>query len=96
MATISCTWRTSQPFSKDESVVGATDLRKDFEGLFGLVIGFLTPPLGMNLFVAQGISKQSLENIVKQNMPFLLVLIVVMFITMLFPDIILFLPNYLK
>jgi len=46
--------------------------------------------------VAQGISKQSLENIVKQNMPFLLVLIVVMFITMLFPDIILFLPYYLK
>ena len=41
-------------------------------------------------------SKQSLENIVKQNMPFLLVLIVVMFITMLFPDIILLLPNYLK
>jgi len=29
-------------------------------------------------------------------MPFLLVLIVVMFITMLFSDIILFLPNYLK
>ena len=41
-------------------------------------------------------SKQSLENIVKQNMPFLLVLIVVMFITVLFPDIILLLPNYLK
>ena len=61
-----------------------------------LCIGFLTPPLGMNLFVAQAISKQSLENIVKQNMPFLLVLIVVMFITMLFPDIILLLPNYLK
>ena len=77
-------------------MVGVTDLRKGFEGLFGLVIGFLTPPLGMNLFVAQGISKQSLENIVKQNMPFLLVLIVVMFITMLLPDIILFLPNYLK
>ena len=77
-------------------MVGVTDLRKGFEGLFGLVIGFLTPPLGMNLFVAQGIPKQSLENIVKQNMPFLLVLIVVMFITMLFPDIILLLPNYLK
>ena len=29
-------------------------------------------------------------------MPFLLVLIAVMFIIMLFPDIILFLPNYLK
>ena len=77
-------------------MVGVTDLRKGFERLFGLVIGFLTPPLGMNLFVAQGISKQSLENFVKQNMPFLLVLIVVMFITMLLPDIILFLPNYLK
>jgi C4-dicarboxylate transporter DctM subunit len=77
-------------------VVGATDLREGSEGLFGLVIGFLTPPLSMNLFVAQGISNQSLENIVKQNMPFLLVLIVVMFITMIFPDIILFLPNSLK
>jgi C4-dicarboxylate transporter DctM subunit len=63
--------------------------------VINLCIGFLTPPLGMNLFMAQGISKQSLENIVKQNMPFLLVLIVVMFITMLFPDVI-FLPNYLK
>ena len=60
-----------------------------------LCIGFLTPPLGMNLFVAQGISKQSLENIVKQNMPFLLVLIVVMFIIVLFSDITLFLPNLL-
>jgi C4-dicarboxylate transporter, DctM subunit len=64
--------------------------------VINLCIGFLTPPLGMNLFVAQGMSKQSLKNIAKQNMPFLLVLIVVMFITMLFPDIILFLPNYLK
>ena len=76
-------------------MVGVTDLRKGFEGLFGLVIGFLTPPLGMNLFVAQGTSKQSLENIVKQNMPFLLVLIVVMFIIVLFSDITLFLPNLL-
>jgi hypothetical protein len=77
----------------------ATDIGRSVVGktlVINLVIGFLTPPRGMNLFVAQGISKQSLENIVKQNMPFRLVLIVVMFITMLFPDTILFLPNYLK
>lgn len=58
-----------------------------------LCIGFLTPPLGMNLFVAQGISGAPLESLVKENMPFLIVLIVVMLIIMLFPDIVMFLPN---
>lgn len=58
-----------------------------------LCIGFLTPPLGMNLFVAQGISKAPVEGIVKQNMPALIMLIAVLLLIMLVPGIVTFLPN---
>lgn len=58
-----------------------------------LCIGFLTPPLGMNLFVAQGISKAPVEGIVKQNMPALAMLIAVLLLIMLVPGIVTFLPN---
>lgn len=61
--------------------------------VINLCIGFLTPPLGMNLFVAQGISGAPLEELVKENMPMLIVLIAVLFLIMLFPDIVMFLPN---
>lgn len=58
-----------------------------------LCIGFLTPPLGMNLFVAQGVAKTSFENIVKNTLPFMLVLVGSLILMMLFPQIVLFLPE---
>jgi len=63
--------------------------------VINLCIGFLTPPLGMNLFVAQGLCKRPLMSIVKENMPFLIALIILLFVFMLFPDIITFLPDAL-
>ncbi|MGE4284528.1 MAG: TRAP transporter large permease [Clostridia bacterium] len=58
-----------------------------------LCIGFLTPPLGMNLFVAQGVAKVSFESIVYRVLPFLSVLILTLLLILLFPQIVLFLPN---
>lgn len=58
-----------------------------------LAIGFLTPPLGMSLFVAQGVAKVSFESIVKQIWPLLLVLLVVLVLLAIFPGITTFLPN---
>ncbi len=58
-----------------------------------LCIGFLTPPLGMNLFVAQGVAKVPFENIVKEVMPLLLVLIAMLIAFVLFPDLIMFFPR---
>ena len=58
-----------------------------------LCIGFLTPPLGMNLFVAKNISGAPLGGIVKENMPYLIVLIVVLFICVICPPIITWLPS---
>jgi len=61
-----------------------------------LCIGFLTPPLGMNLFVAQGISQRPVESIVKENMPFLFILIAVLILIMAFPQIVTFLPDLMS
>lgn len=38
-------------------------------------IGFLTPPLGLNLFVASAITKRSLVSVARSTMPFLLLMI---------------------
>lgn len=58
-----------------------------------LSIGFSTPPLGENLFVASGISNTPLELVTKQTLPFTLVLALGVFIIAFFPDISLFLPR---
>lgn len=59
-------------------------------------IGFLTPPLGVNLFVASGISKISLEEITKSIIPFILALIVGITILTFIPEISTFLPQFIK
>ena len=66
---------------------------------FGLVmcmnlcIGFLTPPLGVNLFVAQKISGAKLESIIKEVWPMIGVLVVLLIILIAVPGISLFLPK---
>lgn len=60
-----------------------------------LSIGFSTPPLGENLFVASGISKISLEEITVKALPFAAVSTAAVFVIAFFPDITLFLPRIL-
>jgi len=60
-----------------------------------LAIGFQTPPLGENLFVASGIGGSSIEDISVQAMPFSILAIIAVFIIAFFPQISLFLPSLL-
>ncbi len=71
---------------------------------FGLIIvmvtemGVITPPVGINVYVVYGVAKNvigevPLESIFKGILPFLLAVIVGIIILMIFPQIILFLPN---
>jgi len=71
---------------------------------FGLIIvmvtemGVITPPVGINVYVVFGVAKTAigevpLESIFKGILPFLLAVIVGIVILMIFPQIILFLPN---
>jgi C4-dicarboxylate transporter DctM subunit len=58
-------------------------------------IGFLTPPFGANLFVAMKISNNTLEEISKASLPFILTYIIVLVVLIFIPEISLFLPRLL-
>ena len=56
-------------------------------------IGMITPPVGICLFVACGISDVKIGNVVKPLFPFLLFLIITLIIITIFPQITLLLPR---
>ncbi len=58
-------------------------------------VGFSTPPMGENMFIASGIADVSLEKISFKALPFVFVNILVIVLLVMFPQIILFLPNLL-
>ena len=59
-------------------------------------IGFLTPPLGVNLFVAMGIANVSLESISRAVVPYLWMLLAVTLLLTAVPGISLWLPRLLR
>jgi len=59
-------------------------------------IGFLTPPLGVNLFVAMGIANVTLEAITRAVIPFLWMLLGVTLVLILAPSLSLWLPKLLR
>ncbi len=60
-----------------------------------LAIGFCTPPLGVNLFVASGVSGISIEKISKEIIPYFAVMIVLLLLISYVPEISLALPKML-
>lgn len=61
--------------------------------IVNLEIGYLTPPIGINLFVASGIFKEPLIDVVKAVLPFLFVMLLGLSVITIFPEISLFLVN---
>ena len=59
-------------------------------------IGFLTPPLGVNLFVAMGIAKVTLEQISRAVVPYIIMLTLITVMLTAFPQISLWLPKMLR
>ncbi len=58
-----------------------------------LAIGCITPPVGLDLFVASAITKVPLEQVMKASFPYLFALIASLLLFTLVPGIITFLPN---
>ncbi|MEI8191798.1 MAG: TRAP transporter large permease subunit, partial [candidate division NC10 bacterium] len=61
-----------------------------------LAIGLITPPVGTCLYIATGVAKLPLVQVIKQIWPFLIVLILILFLITLFPPLITWLPSVLK
>ena len=62
-----------------------------------LEIGMITPPVGMNVFVIRNVASQyaTVSQIFKGVVPFLAADIVVVFVSIAFPSLILFLPRFM-
>jgi len=59
-------------------------------------IGFLTPPFGLNLFVAMGLTDKGLLEVSRAVLPFLLLLLLAIVLVTCFPALSLWLPGLLK
>jgi len=60
-----------------------------------LVIGYVTPPFGYNLFTASSITNLKLEEVVKGVLPFLAIEMVLVLIISFIPEIVTWLPSIL-
>lgn len=58
-------------------------------------VGFSTPPLGENMFIASGIARVSLEQVALKALPFVFINLLVIMLLVVFPDLVTWLPNML-
>ncbi len=61
--------------------------------VFALAIGQVTPPVGLCMFVACDIAKIKLESLVKEIVPFLIALLVLLLVLCFVPQLITFIPS---
>lgn len=61
-----------------------------------LAIGFVTPPIGTNLFVAQSLTKIPITRIAKHAVPFIFMFLIALLVITFVPEISLWLPSILS
>ena len=61
--------------------------------VFNLLIGFITPPVGIGLFVVSDIAEVPVSKVIKATVPFLIPLLIVLVIITYVPATVTFLPN---
>jgi len=68
-------------------------------GIFIVVVvemAQITPPIGFNLFVMQGMTKHGMGYIAKTALPMFLIMVGMVFILIFFPDLVTYLPENMK
>jgi TRAP-type C4-dicarboxylate transport system permease large subunit len=68
-------------------------------GIFVVVVvemAQITPPIGFNLFVIQGMTDHEMGYITKAALPMFLIMVVMVFVLIFFPDIATWLPDNLR
>ena len=58
-----------------------------------LAVGMVTPPMGINLFVASGMTKIPMLKLAKATVPFLIAFIISLLVIVFVPQISMFLPG---
>jgi TRAP-type C4-dicarboxylate transport system permease large subunit len=73
--------------------VGVDPVHFGVIAVVNIMIGLITPPYGLLLFVMNGITGVPLKAIVRESMPFLLAMIGALALITLVPDLVLWLPR---
>lgn len=76
-------------------VYGLDPLHFGFLFVLNLVIGMMTPPVGVLLFVMCGVTRISLTSLIKEVWPFVVVQYMILALCFAFPQIVLALPRYM-
>ena len=63
--------------------------------VFNIMIGLITPPYGLLLFIISAISGAPLRDIIRDTMPFVLAMLVALAIITFVPETVLWLPRLL-
>ena len=58
-----------------------------------LMIGMITPPVGVILFVASSVAKERFETVVRNVVPFIAAAVVILVVIAFFPSLVLLLPR---
>jgi tripartite ATP-independent transporter DctM subunit len=58
-----------------------------------LEIGLITPPVGMNLFVIQGMAHCTLAEVARGSFPFVLIMLLMILLVSIYPSLVLWLPS---
>jgi len=77
----------------------AAGFDKIWFGIFVVIVvemAQITPPVGFNLFVIQGLTGESIGRIAKATLPFFAIMCALALLIAIFPQIALFLPNTIK
>ncbi len=64
--------------------------------VFNLMIGLITPPVGMSLYLVSNVADEKVEYVLRQVFPFFIPLLLALFLLTYVPQISLFVPNLLK
>jgi len=62
--------------------------------VFNLMIGLVTPPMGLVLYVVSDVSNEKFEMVVKDISPFYIPMLATLLLITFFPEIVLSLPNW--
>jgi tripartite ATP-independent transporter DctM subunit len=64
--------------------------------VFNIMIGLITPPMGLSLFMVSKIANVSIKDVVREVVPYYIPLVVTLLIVTYVPSFILWIPNLLK
>ncbi len=75
--------------------IGINEVHFGMIVIINLLIGAVTPPFGMCLYIVTDIAKVPFVQVVKASLPFLIPLMFTLFLVTYWPDMVVFLPNLL-